>query len=52
MGGASDGVGPTLAQASHEHVAGAGRHREQGVIAADPAVPVVEGTLFSPKFER
>jgi len=46
VGGAPDGVGPTLAQARHEHVAGAGRDREERVIAPDAGVPVVEGTLL------
>ncbi len=46
MGGASDGVGAALAQTGHEHVARAGRHREQGVIAPDVGVAVVEGALL------
>jgi hypothetical protein len=47
VGRAPDGVGTTLAQAGHEDVARPGRHREQGVIAPDPGVPVVDGALFS-----
>ena len=46
VGGAADGVGAALAQAGHEHVAGAGRDREQRVIAAHVGVAVVEGALL------
>ena len=40
------GVGATLAQPRHEHVARAGRDREQGVISAHAGVAVVEGALL------
>jgi hypothetical protein len=46
VGGAPDGVGPTLAQTRHEHVAGAGRDREERVIAPDAGIPVVGGALL------
>ena len=46
VGGPPHGVGASLAQAGHEHVARAGRHREEGVIAAHTGVAVVAGTLL------
>ncbi len=46
VGGSADRVRPAFAQARHEHVAGPGGDREQGVVAPDPGVPVVGGTLL------
>ena len=46
VGGTPGRVGPSLAQARHQDVAGAGGHREQGVIPADVGVPVVDGTFL------
>lgn len=42
VGGAPDGVGPALAQTCHQDIAGSCGHREEGVIATHPCVPVVE----------
>jgi len=46
VGGSPNGVGPTLAQTCHEHVASAGSDREEGVITTDAGVPVVESALL------
>ena len=46
MGGAPDGVSPALAQARREDVPGASRDREEGVIAPDAGIPVVESALL------
>ena len=43
VGGAPSGVGPALAQPSHQHVAGTGGHGQQRVIAALAGVAVVAG---------
>ena len=44
VGGAAGGVGPALAQAGHQHVAGAGG--QQWVIAPCTGVAVVAGALL------
>ena len=41
VGGAAGGVGPALAQPDHQHVAGAGGHGQQRVIATGAGVAVV-----------
>ena len=46
MGGASGGVGPALAQAGQQHVAGAGGDGQQRVIAPCTGVAVVAGALL------
>jgi hypothetical protein len=46
VGGAPDGVGPALAQTRHQHVARPCGDREEGVVAADAGVAVVEGTFL------
>lgn len=46
VAGATGRVGPALAQPGHQDVAGPGGDRQERVIAADPGVPVVEGTLL------
>ena len=46
VAGAATAVGTSLAQAGHEHLAAAGRDREERVVAAHAGVAVVEGTLL------
>ena len=46
VGGAPGGVGPALTQPGHQHVAGAGGHGEQRVIAPLAGVAVAAGTLL------
>ena len=46
VGGAPSGVGAALAQPRHQHVAGAGGHGQQRVIAPLAGVAVVAGTLL------
>jgi len=46
VGGPPGGVGPALAQAGHEDVAGPGGDRQQWVIAAHARVPVMERALL------
>ena len=46
VGGAAGGVGQALAQASHQHVAGAGGDGQQRVIAPRTGVAVVTGALL------
>ena len=46
VGGAAGGVGQALAQASHQHVAGAGGDGQQRVIATDAGVAVVSRALL------
>ena len=46
VGSAAGGVGPALAQAGHQHVAGAGGDGQQRVIAPRTGVAVVAGALL------
>ena len=46
VGGAPGGIGPTLAQPGHQHVAGPGGDRQERVIAPYVGVRVVPGTLL------
>ena len=46
VGSAAGGDGPALAQAGHQHVAGAGGDGQQRVIAPRTGVAVVAGTLL------
>ena len=46
VGGAAGGAGPALAQAGHQHVAGAGGDGQQRVIAPLAGIAVVAGALL------
>ena len=46
MGGAASGVGPALAQAGHQHVAGAGGDGQQRVVAPLAGIAVVACALL------
>ena len=46
VGGAPGGVGPALAQAGHQHVAGAGGHGQQRMVALGAGVAVVARPLL------
>ena len=46
VGGAASGVGAALPEPGHQHLAGAGGHGQQGVIAPLAGVAVVAGTLL------
>ena len=46
MNGAPNSVGPALAQPCHQHVAGAGGHGQQRVIAPLAGIAVVSRTLL------
>ena len=46
VGGAPGGVGPSLPQPGHQHLAGASGHGDEGVIAPSVGVAVVAGALL------